>query len=68
MPDDLVAALEHASTVFTVAFSLELVLKAYKGGVNENCELRTSCLQCTTAPPPRRPAAQCRRLSSRRSP
>ena len=47
---------------------VELVLKAYKGGVNENCELRTSCLQCTTAPPPRRPAAQCRRLSSRRSP
>ena len=47
---------------------VELVLKAYKGGVNENCELRPARLQCTTAPPPRRPTAQCRRLSSRRSP
>ena len=47
---------------------VELVLKAYKGGVNENCELGPPCLQCTTAPPPRRPAAQHRRLSSRRSP
>jgi hypothetical protein len=41
---------------------VELVLKAYKGGVNENCELRPPCLQSTPPRPPAAPAAQCRRL------
>ena len=35
MPDSLVAGLEHASTGFTVAFSLELVLKVSGLGLRE---------------------------------